>query len=369
MTKNKIVFILGSTELGGAENQAIILGAEFVKQNDFDVEFVLFGWKQGKTTMKLDKLGFPYHVIKTPTSAFLLLKYLFFLRKLRPTILLPYGTYPNIFTSLIWKYTSAKLCFWNQRDEGLALNKNWYTHKAISNASGYIANSTSAKYFLIKKFEISEKRISVIYNGLVKLQSSEEQNFWRAKNSFDFDDVLIAMVANLSTFKDHETLLRSFKIVRAKYLRKPVKLLLAGRFDNNYIFLLNLAKELNITDDTYFLGKIEDVGNLLNAIDLSVLSSKSEGLSNVIIESMLSEVPVTGSRINGIIEALGEDYQKYLAEPGNYEDLADKILFFLNSPATALELVKVNKLRASSQFALNNLYGKTLNVLIRDFHK
>lgn len=367
----KIIFILSSTELGGAENQAILLANEFIKKNTFLVNFILYKSEieTGAVPNKLSKLNIPYYIIKWPSSRYLvlkyfrLLKYIFLLKKLHPAILMPYTTYPNIFTSFIWKYTGAQLCIWNQRDEGIALSTNWFTRKAISNSTGFIANSITAKDFLINKFNIPIEKISLIHNGMIELEVLVERDEWRRKLSFDSNDILICMIANISKYKDHETLLRAFKLLQTKYTEKPLKLLLVGRFDTNYEYLLNLSKELNISEDIYFLGKLDDIGSLLNAIDISVLSSKSEGLPNVVIESMYSGVPVIGSRIDGIIEVLGDNYREYLATPGDFNELSEIFLFFLNNPATTVKLIKTNKNRVASKFSLNNLYEATLKTI------
>lgn len=366
----KILFILCTSELGGAERQAILLAREIKEKINYVIEFVfLIGDSTGTIPKKLDELSVGYHFIKWPfpknmALGFLyLIKYTIFLRRLKPAILMPYTTYPNILTSLVWKQTQARLCIWNQRDEGIALFPNWYTRKAIANASNIIANSASARDSLTNLFNIKNDKVAIVYNGVEPLKVLINRDKWRRKYAFDSEDRLICMVSNLSRHKDHETLLRSFKLVKSKYLKKPVKLLLAGRFDENYNFLLNLSIELNITEDIFFLGKIDDIGSLLNAVDLSVLSSFSEGLPNVILESMLSGVPITGSRIKGMVEVLGDDYIKYLAAPGDYHELTKKILFFLENPTIVSDLLAINKKRAMTMFSLDNLFDKTAEYL------
>jgi glycosyltransferase involved in cell wall biosynthesis len=361
----KVIFVLGSTDLGGAEHQAIILANELMHRSNYDIKFILFGKNRGMACSKLESFFIPYYTLKHPNSRFGILKYIrlinfiFLLRKLRPNVLMPYTTYPNIYTSLIWKYTKANYCLWNQRDEGIELYVNRSTTRAVNNASGYIANSNSAKKYLINAFNVTSSKVAVIHNGLSILEVFFDKNSWRKKFAFDQDEVLICMIANLTKHKNHDTLLRAFQIVMKKYNEKPIKLILAGKFGDNYKFLHNLALELNIIKNVAFLGKIDDIGSLLNAIDLSVLSSYSEGLPNVIIESMLAGVPITGSKIQGLIETLGEDYQEFLSTPGDDHDLAEKILYFLNNPSVANNLVMKNKIRALSHFSLDNLYGET----------
>lgn len=368
MNNRKIIFILGNTELGGAENQAILLANEFIRKKYYEVNFILFGKGKGKASNKLENCNIKFYTISTPTSRFLLLKYLrllnFFLllRRLNPYILMPYTYFPNFYTSLVWRFTQARKCFWNQRDEGLDQIEDKLFLKVVSKASGFIANSNNIKNYLYKNLNVPLHKIGVIHNGYVKMETLKDRGFWRKQYSYSLNDFLICMVANLSKYKDHETLLKAFHLVLLK-TDKPVKLLLAGRFDNNYEYLVHLTSELNISEKVFFFGKVDDMGSLLNSIDLSVLSSRSEGLPNVVIESMFSGVPVTGSKIEGIIEVLGEDYAEYLAEPGNSKELADKILFFLENGNIREKLSVQNLNRARAMFSVDNLYYKTINFI------
>jgi len=371
--KLKFIFILGTTEIGGAEKQAILLGNELQKIQSYKVFFILFGNKTGKAALRLEKLGIPYRIQKMPDSFFTIVKlyktllYIFRLRLFKPTVLLPYTNGPNICTSLIWKYTGAKACFWNQRDEGIGLINNSITRKAVSNATCFIANSLGSRDILVKMFPTIEQRIFLVNNGIETIKINVNRQEWRKRFSFSENDYLICMVANLHKDKDHETLIRAFKkIVDDSNCsdKEKFKLLLVGRHDDKYNYLLKLSKDLNLLERTYFLNEIESIPDILNAVDISVLCTFSEGLSNVAIESMIVGVPFTGSRIDGIVEVVGSDYTAYLANPRDSEDLAAKILFFRNNQQVTKELVKRNKERATNLFSVDRLYYDSLNLFL-----
>ena len=375
--KTKFIFILGTTEIGGAEKQAILLGNELVKRDSFKVVFFLFGTRKGKAALQLEKLGISYKILKIPESHFYFLRlyriliYILRLRLCRPTILLPYTNNPNIYTSLIWKFTGAKTCIWNQRDEGIGLIYSGLTLKALCNVPCFIANSNGSRDFLIKKFSIPEDKIVVINNGIENKATTLDRQNWRKQYSFRNEDYIICMVANLHKDKDHETLIRAFNNIIYKKSDqvtcdiKNFKLLLAGRYDDKYEYLYKLSEDLNLSDKIFFLNEVDSVHDLLNAVDVSVLSTFSEGLSNVAIESMLAGVPFTGTNIDGILEVLGYNYKDYLANPRDDEDLASKILFFKNNPRLTDEIVRQNKKRVLSHFSLDKLYSNSLTLFLR----
>jgi len=369
------IFILGTTEIGGAEKQAILLGNELKKRNSYKIVFFMFGTKKGKAAYLLDNLGISYKILKVPDSHYMFLRkfrlllYIMRLRLYRPTILLPYTNNPNIYTSLIWKFTGAKTCFWNQRDEGIGLTNNNLTSKAISRVPYFIANSRGSKDFLIKKFSVQENKIVVIHNGIGNNTLGLNRIDWRNKYSFKNDDYLICMVANLHKDKDHETLIRAFKYFLVRESNKfseikSFKLLLVGRHDDKYEYIQKLSEDLKILDKTYFFNEIENIHDLLNAVDVSVLCTFSEGLSNVAMESMSACVPFTGSKIDGILEVLGNDYADYLANPREIEDLSKKILLFINNPLLSDKLVKRNKERVLTHFSLDRLYSDSMKLFL-----
>jgi glycosyltransferase involved in cell wall biosynthesis len=70
-----------------------------------------------------------------------------------------------------------------------------------------------------------------------------------------------------------------------------------------------------------FVGDVDDVAGLLRASDLSVLSSPAEGCSNAVLESMAAGLPVVGTDVPGIRDALGEDQGELLVPIGDADAL------------------------------------------------
>jgi len=94
------------------------------------------------------------------------------------------------------------------------------------------------------------------------------------------------MVANLSGFKDHEALIRAWRLVldQLSSEERNAKLLLAGKNFGTEPSLKRLVGKLSLEDDVLFLGQVEDVSGLLQSVDLGVYSSKSEGSPNGVLE-------------------------------------------------------------------------------------
>lgn len=82
-----------------------------------------------------------------------------------------------------------------------------------------------------------------------------------------------------------------------------------------------MAQELGLSGCVRFLGNRRDVPAILRSLDVAVLTSDSEGLSNAILEAMACGLPVVASRVGGNIELVEEERTGFLFAPGREEDL------------------------------------------------
>ncbi len=106
---------------------------------------------------------------------------------------------------------------------------------------------------------------------------------------------------------------------------------LATRFENLEAILVGdgflrpsletMAHELGLSRCVRFLGNRRDVPAILRSLDVAVLTSDSEGLSNAILEAMACGLPVVASRVGGNIELVEEDRTGFLFAPRSEEDL------------------------------------------------
>jgi len=99
------------------------------------------------------------------------------------------------------------------------------------------------------------------------------------------------------------------------------------------------ARALGIADRTTFLGDRRDVAAVLASLDVTVVPSDSESLSNVVLESMAAGVPVVATRVGGNPELVGNNNDRGLLVPvRDVEAIADATASLLNNPARRAEL-------------------------------
>ena len=216
-------------------------------------------------------------------------------------------------------------------------------------------------------FSIPEEKITRIHNGIRLEEPQKERSQWRKDLQIDEERFSAVMVANLQSFKDHPTLLEAWRRVIDKTGREKAPiLLLAGRFDDTYSQLKFPAADLKLGDSVRFLGEITDIPGLLNAVDLSVFSSKFEGCPNAVLESMAAGLPVVATHITGTAEALGNDYP-FLVPVNNSNSFAEHILTFIYDENLREKIGKQNYQRVSTLFKPERMveaYTKLLKKMI-----
>lgn len=96
--------------------------------------------------------------------------------------------------------------------------------------------------------------------------------------------------------------------------------------------ILYRAQKLGLEDSITWTGFQKDINSQLEKMDLFVLPSLyGEGLPMVVLESMACGVPVVASRVEGIPEAIRDGVDGVIFEPGNPQDLADRLLSLIEA--------------------------------------
>ena len=165
---------------------------------------------------------------------------------------------------------------------------------------------------------LRENQLTVIGNGLPAEAFAET----RPALVRSPEDLRIGMIARMNTrSKNHHLFLRAAARLRGRFPALQWVLVGDGPLRPE---LEREARDLGLGDSVLFLGDRRDVPAVLASLDLTVLPSASESLSNVILESMAAGVPVVANRVGGNIELVTED-RGVLVPPNDEEALAGAI--------------------------------------------
>jgi L-malate glycosyltransferase len=133
------------------------------------------------------------------------------------------------------------------------------------------------------------------------------------------------------------------------------------------------ADRLGVGARIRFTGLRSDVPDILAEVAVSVLPSLSEGLSNVLLESMAAGVPVVATTVGGNPEAVEDGVTGLLVPPRDPGALAQAICRFLDSPELASRFGQAGRERVLDRFSLERMVQETeslyLDLLSRAGHR
>jgi glycosyltransferase involved in cell wall biosynthesis len=326
----KVIHVLSDMKIGGAGRWLLNLLSSADKER-FDIKVVLP--KESLLIDKVSKLGFeaiPVDGMKDKSfdaGAVSLLFNIF--RREKPQIV---HTHASLSARLAARMAGAKIintkhCI-DSRKTGIKRLAASCLNNLLSDS--IIAVSAAAKQNMIDN-GIDEDKISVIYGGIspVKKLSPEEKNGVREHWGIAEGDIVVGIVARLAEVKGHKHFIDAAGIISRD--NADVKFLIAGTGPKEQE-LKKLVEHQGLEDRVIFTGFVENVYEILNIIDINVISSLSEALCLSLIEGMFVGKPSVGTDTGGIPEIIKDGRNGYLVPVGDSSKLADTILKLVRDP-------------------------------------
>jgi len=221
------------------------------------------------------------------------------------------------------------------------------------------AVSENLRENLINLFGLQENKVHTLRNGIFAPRIREARSVSKRKIGMPDDRFNIGIVARLVPVKNHSLLLEAFSIVREKDRRVLLWIVGSGELRNA---IMRRVHELGIQDDVVLMGSRTDIPVILNALDLFVLSSLSEGLSVTLLEAMSVGVPIVATNVGGNGEVIENGKSGLLVESNYPEALAGAILTVIANKALARKMRLLARKRFLENFSINTL-AKNITVL------
>lgn len=178
---------------------------------------------------------------------------------------------------------------------------------------------------------INRKKLRMVYNGIFPLKeiSEEEKSKVREKYNIPQNCITVGIVARLEPVKNHFVFLEAAKAAAAVCHNAVFVIVGTGSMENA---LREFAKKNGIDDRVIFTGYINDVNDIMNVIDLHVLTSEREALSISLIEAMSISKPVIATNSGGPAEVVENKVSGVLVETGDALNLAMGMIRFIQRP-------------------------------------
>lgn len=154
----------------------------------------------------------------------------------------------------------------------------------------------------------SVKKLRVISNGYDLSRFKPDVSAGsrvRADLGLKSNDFIIGNVGRLDPLKDHSNLLQALACVAERKI--PFRCLLIGKgLSPDTSGLVDQIAELGLQDKVLLVGQRSDIPAIMNALDLHVLSSLSEGFPNVLAEAMACGTPCVSTDVGDALEILSD---------------------------------------------------------------
>jgi len=170
----------------------------------------------------------------------------------------------------------------------------------------------------------------ILHNG-IDFEELKNRNGSSLRSELNFSDlsILIGMIGSFNTkARDHYTICKALPAVLEIY--PEVKFLFigntkaqrSGSYDKCYAF----CREHNLLSNVHFMGERNDIGAIINSLDLYVHSSYYETFGLALVEAMACGIPCIASDIPAFREITDNGMNISLFETGNVVDLSKKII-------------------------------------------
>lgn len=352
--------ILHSLRMGGAEVLAARLARQLADRHRF--VFVCLD-ELGKLGQDLQAEGFRIEVLtRRPgidwRSSFRLAR---FLRREQVDLVHAHQYTPYFYSNLArFFYRRPAILFTEHgrhfpdypRRKRMAVNRLF-----LKSCDRVIGVGEAVREALISNEGICPERIKVIYNGvdLAPFQDgTQEREVVRRELGLEAGSLVILQVARLDYLKDHGTAIRTIDRVLQKCPRARLVLVGDGPEEPQ---IRELVRQRGLEPHVQFLGLRTDVARLLQAADIFLLTSISEGIPLTLIEAMAAGIPIVATRVGGIGEVVADGSTGLLAPSGDHSSLAEQILRLSENAALRRELGAEGRERAWALFSEKKMHA------------
>jgi sugar transferase (PEP-CTERM/EpsH1 system associated) len=228
----------------------------------------------------------------------------------------------------------------------------------------YVAMSRDIARWLEQVVGVPAGRICQLYSGVDTgrfgpVGAVPADLPWPRLPEIGVPPVILGSVGRFDPIKNHAGLLRAFRAILDRHpeWRGRMRLIIAGdgplRGD-----LAALARELGLDDSVWFPGARSDVPELMRAMDVFVLPSINEGISNTILEAMATGRPVVAGRAGGNPELVVDGLTGALYDPGDPEGLATAVEQYVQQADLRQAHGEAARRRVVEQFSLDAMVNR-----------
>ncbi len=238
----------------------------------------------------------------------------------------------------------------------------------------HIALSKDLERYLLEKIGVPRAKVAQLYNGVDTelfhpAHGGREPLPVHASTPADFaspDAFVIGTVGRMQTVKDQVTLARAFVLLLeiAPQARQRLRLVMVGEgpLRKQVADVLDQAGAGRLA---WLAGERDDVPRIMRGLDLFVLPSLAEGISNTILEAMASALPVVATAVGGNPELVDEGRTGTLVPPDDPQAMAQAMLRYYTDAAECRRQGREARRIAEQRFSMTAMVSGYLAIYDR----
>ena len=346
MTPVPVLLLVRELGIGGTERQ-LVETARFLDRNRFTPHVGCFQ-PTGPRLTELEAAGVP--VLHLPLHSFLSSKllsassvFLDYVRRNGIQVVHSFDAPLNIFAVPLAKFAGVPAVLSSQRGDRQLTGR--ATHRCLRVTDrltdAVVVNCEAMRRYLIEDEGVAARKIRVCHNAVDGGAYAR-----RAIDSPWPGQTVVGVICALRREKSLDTLLRAY----AKLDRGKSQLVIVGSGPEESR-LKALSAELSLGETCHFEPATSEVADWLSRIDIFVLPSRTEALSNSLMEAMASECCVVASRVGGNPELVDDELNGVLFQSGNVDELSGKLAALLRDPDRQKKMAAAASAKMASQFS------------------
>jgi len=217
--------------------------------------------------------------------------------------------------------------------------------------SNYIAVSRDLEAWLHQVIRVPARKLHQIYNGVDSIKFHPREG---ARPEYAHpESIVFGSVGRMAEVKDYPLLTRAFiQLMRQQPERaERARLVIVGDGPARAV-CLDLLQGAGLAHLAWLPGARDDIADIMRGLDVFVLPSKNEGISNTILEALASGLPVIATAVGGNLELVEDGVNGLLVTPGDVAEMVQALLFYLDTPVRIAEHGETARRQAVQRFSI-----------------
>jgi sugar transferase (PEP-CTERM/EpsH1 system associated) len=240
--------------------------------------------------------------------------------------------------------------------QGLPLRRRLFRRFTYAAADAVLTVTKELRSYHAKEAWLPAEKMRVFYNGVDTghfAPCADGSGDIRERLGFRQGSIVLGSVGRITAIKDHGTLLKAAELLVTRGL--PLEILLVGSGPELERLKAYTAASAALKGRAVFTGESSEIPAMLLAMDIFVLPSIKEGMSNTLLEAMASGLPVVATRVGGNPEIVEHERSGWLFAPGDVTGLATILERAAQSADLRREVGQAARSRAVRQFSLERM--------------